>query len=531
MADPTWDDTEPAEAPPAWEDTVPVDTGPTAAPVTAATTGILNGGTLNFAPALGAFGKTAMDAISGVNGPLAGGDIDDLVDEYRNHRDKLKDDFAKAAAAHPKIALASNMIGGAATLSPLGKAAMTAPGLAATGATAGVGATDINSLEDIPTAAKNAAIGAGTSLAAGKVVQAAAPYVGKALAPVGNALKSAAGAVSDWVGDSAGDLAVKATGATGREADNFVEGTGRELLDKNIVNFGSSPADVAENAQAAIDTAEATKKGVIQKLPGTTVDRNTVLDYIRGKIAAFSGDESKTGLVKSLGNVASDIEAQIPGSATDVAAEDATDAALGSEVQLEKAEEIRGGFDKSAKWDSNTDAPTREANKIAANAYREAGENAISDADSELGVAYKAAKTTQHMMIPVQEAAARRAGVLAQSPLGGLGDVAAAAVEGAPGVVGRRMLGPRLASMAAVSADQLSKVVGATPGVFGKFAPVLQSAAQRGGASLGATDYILQQTNQEYRDQRNKVFQPDEDHQTILGGASVGGRSPAEGDQ
>jgi hypothetical protein len=484
------------------------DPTPGTSPVTAATTGAMNGATLNFAPALGALGKTAMDAITGVSGPLAGKDLDDLVDEYKSQRDQLKSEFAKAAAAHPSISTAANIAGGASTLGLAGPAAATTKGLAATGAISGLGATDINSAADIPAAVKNAAISGATMATVGTAAKAAAPIVGKVLAPVGNAVSKGMGAVSDWLSDSAGDLAVKATGATGKQAADFATGTGRELLDRGILKFGSTPATIAENSQAAIDAAEQTKSGIIDQLPDATVDRNTVLKYIQDKIEANAGNESQKGLVSQLQNKVADIQEQIPGTSTDIEAENSADAGPSSEVPISKAEEIRKGFDKSAKWDSNTDAPTRDANKIAANAYRTAGENAISDANPELGAQYKAAKTTQATLIPVQEAAAKRAGTLAQSPLGGLGDVAAAAVEGAPGVIGRRMIGPRIASMGAVSADQISNIVAKTPEVFGKFSEVLKTAAARGGSSLGATDYILQQSNPEYRQKRDEVFSP-----------------------
>src|SRR5262249_37850118 len=94
-----------------------------------------------------------------------------------------------------------------------------------------------------------------------------------------------------------------------------------------------------------------------------------------------------------------------------------------------------------------------------------------------------------------------------QSPFGGFGDFAAAA-SGLPAgprgsatmVVGRRLLAPRFASSGAVIADNLSDVVLKAPQLLGKFAKPLQDAAARGGNSLAATHFILQQTNPEYRE-------------------------------
>lgn len=47
--------------------------------------------------------------------------------------------------------------------------------------------------------------------------------------------------------------------------------------------------------------------------------------------------------------------------------------------------------------------------------------------------------------------------------------------------------------------NSLSEMVQSQPQIFGKFAPVLQSAAQRGPQGLAATHFILQQTQPEYQ--------------------------------
>src|SRR5690606_24409579 len=125
----------------------------------------------------------------------------------------------------------------------------------------------------------------------------------------------------------------------------------------------------------------------------------------------------------------------------------------------------------------------------------------------ELATKFGQAKKTYGMLSPVQEAAEKRAAQQAQSPLGGFGDIVAGGLGmGAGGPVGaakavalKRLVMPRTASSAAVISDNLSKVLKATPEVFGKFAKPLQEAAARGGNSLAATHFVLQQTQPEYR--------------------------------
>ena len=52
----------------------------------------------------------------------------------------------------------------------------------------------------------------------------------------------------------------------------------------------------------------------------------------------------------------------------------------------------------------------------------------------------------------------------------------------------------------------LNNLVTKTPEVLGKYAPALQQAAARGGTSLAATNYVLQQTDPEYRMQTKDYF-------------------------
>jgi len=126
---------------------------------------------------------------------------------------------------------------------------------------------------------------------------------------------------------------------------------------------------------------------------------------------------------------------------------------------------------------------------------------------------FKAAKSEYGMLAPVQEAAARRAGTLNQSPAGGLLDAARAAaggtVGGVPGMVassvGGKILAPRIANISAHSADFISKLIKTPPAMLGKFAPVIQNAAVRGQSAVAVTDWLLEQNNPEYRDMKSRL--------------------------
>ena len=323
--------------------------------------------------------------------------------------------------------------------------------------------------------------------------------------PVGGAAAGLAGLVKDGAADAADavsgglrgvakKLAIKATGATGKDAADFAPDIGDDLLD-NVVKFGSSPASIAKNAQAKIDAAEASKQALINgPLKDATVDRNNIYNALGNQITALSRDESKLGVVKQLQKIQDDV--------TTVGSES------GSELPLSQSEDVRRGFDKKAKWDSGSDADTTEANKIASNIYRQAGEDAATAVDPQYGAQFKAAKTLQSRLIPVQEAAEKRALQLQQSPHGGLLDIAAVsggaevgsrvgeAVAGDPGkVIGAavgggvgyaaKTLRPRYAAMGASLANNASQAVAAAPGAISAAAAPVSEVAARYAAIPG----------------------------------------------
>lgn len=91
---------------------------PATSPVTAATTGLANGASYGLAGKLAGVGKTAMDAITGTRGPLAGESLSDLGDDYAESRDSFKGDANKAAEAHPYVSGAANVAGALVPVAP-----------------------------------------------------------------------------------------------------------------------------------------------------------------------------------------------------------------------------------------------------------------------------------------------------------------------------------------------------------------------------------------------------------------------------
>ena len=69
-----------------------------------------------------------------------------------------------------------------------------------------------------------------------------------------------------------------------------------------------------------------------------------------------------------------------------------------------------------------------------------------------------------------------------------------------------KRIGLKVAMNAGNISKGLNNLVTKSPEAFGKFAPTLQQAAQRGGTSLAATNFVLQQTDEEYRDKLKDYF-------------------------
>ncbi len=549
-----------------WESHPEVTSAPAQNPgtskITTATTGLLDAGA-GVGQVAGALGTTALNGITGVSGPLAGGSLHDLVEDYRRNHEKLTSDFAKAAAAHPAISLASKMAGGGLALGAVGPAALSQEGMAATGAIAGLGnspndLTQINDPKVAAQAIQDASTGAATNLVAGSVL----------------------GGIQQGLKSGAGKLAEAATGATGIfRRNNFKPGTGNMLLESGTVGFGDSPGDIAQKAQAGIDAAQTQKMDILQNSPTPIMsDRNKMIAYLQSKISGMSGNEAQNGLKAQLEKRIEAIADEIPESTTQqtgfmqadkpvqlspaVHANDATfmnpstlkparyingsnvDQWAGlrgpevtpavemtpispkfegvpgdSTIPIAQAEQNRIAWDKKARWDGVSDSDALAANKETANAYRQTNEDAITAAggdDGAQGAAYKAAKTKQSMLIPVAEAAEKRASTLNQSPIGGLLDTSRSAagavvghqIGGVPGMVAGALTGisgraiaPRIPASAAVTADMLSKFLSPE---------AMSGIASRGPTAIAATDFILQQTSQAYRDHRNLTLNPED---------------------
>jgi hypothetical protein len=189
---------------------------------------------------------------------------------------------------------------------------------------------------------------------------------------------------------------------------------------------------------------------------GATVNQNNIVKSIEEKAAQLAEDPAQADTVKKLKSIVDNIISTGK-----------------DEVSAAAAETTKRNFNAGSKaWlNPGSDTATTEANKIAYRAYMQEVENTANKFNIDLGNTFKEAKQTFGLMKPIEEAAAKRATQLNQSPIGGLLDTTAAIggtmaggpMAGIAATVARRAIAPRIASSAAVSLDVISKALSDVP--------------------------------------------------------------------
>jgi hypothetical protein len=462
-----------------------------------------------------------------------------LKHAYIQARNKDRDVLKRESEDHPLISGAAELGGAVASpinkLIPAGVNGATAGAMI--GAVQGAGNSESDNLTDL---AKDTLIGTGVGAGAGALADKAAPAIGKLSNYVGSRL-----------GGAAESLAENATGATAKQAEKFRPGSGRELLDRKLVQFGDNAENIAGRVSGAVDDANALIDNSLKNLDakGVTASADNVVADLESQIAQMSKDPSKAGAVRKIKSIIEDIKATGE-----------------SNVPISAAEETKRGFRKAAgNW---MDPEAGQAGKQAYLSYMSEVENAAQAADPGLAKAFQEGKDTYGLLAPIKEATERRARQLNQSPIGGLGDLAAVGAGGAAGgplgaiagVVGKKVVAPRISSSAAVTLDKVSQsllnspqmlqLAQKNPAAFqelvhkleshavgaegplnnlfpkaadsdngeamtfedqnnksaflqkaqgSKYAQVLQNAANKGDDSLNAAHYVLAQRDPEYR--------------------------------
>jgi hypothetical protein len=156
-------------------------------------------------------------------------------------------------------------------------------------------------------------------------------------------------------------------------------------------------------------------------------------------------------------------------------------------VPISQAESIKRGFQNSANY--NSSPMDLSISKEAASVYQKAVEDAAVAADPKTADLFMAQKKAYGLLSPVEEAAAKRASTLNQSPHGGLLDtatmLAGEGIAGVPGAIAapiaRKAIATRIAPALATTANAAGNLIGSSPALIEGAAPAaFQAQPQRG---------------------------------------------------
>ncbi len=450
---------------------------------------------VDFAQGLFGESPTEMAAKAKAEGIDIGNIPSSREELYKQARDESRGEFSAAQQANPKSFGAGGLAGGL-LLPGLGAGAglgkIAAMG-AAQGAAYGAGASEE---EDMKGVALDALVGGGIGGAGGVAGKVGGDLLAKGIGKAGRAIGDLGGRLRG----SAEKLAVKATGATGKQAGEFADDAGRELLDRKLVRFMDTPSKIAGRVGDAADDA------------GRAIGK--VIDDLDSQGVMASVDNVAAGLQSQIDELA-----QVPGNERVIRQLQGELDNLyergDSLIPVSQSEKAKRAFQGQTNYASPEAEKT--ASGIVARGFKEESERAALEASPELASKLTEEKKLFGLLKPIQSASEKRANTLNQSPFGGLGDTAAAAVGASGGgpmaiaaAAGRRLVAPRLSSMMAVSTDAIANVARMAPEKLGKFAPVLQRAAERGSQAVAATNFMLQQSDPEYRAFLKKI-QDEED--------------------
>ncbi len=420
----------------------------------------------------------------------AKGDPKTFGELYKQHRDESRANYQAAEQANPKTFMAGQLGGGAATLLVPGLGAAEGAGLGATlgkaalqGGLTGLGSSEATNAGGL---AKDTAVGAG---------------IGGALGGVGYGLGKGLSALQS--GDAAENLAARAIGAErgtikSLGADDVKE-AGRYALDNGLLKGFPSTEEMASRNDALQSAAGKSMGDVYKTIDdagASTFNPLNVATKVEDKIGDFWRSPINRGETNQLENTLESILMRGD-----------------QNIPLQEAQTLKQELGKVANWKNNLNISDKE--RMARDAYgvvsgaiddateqgaKTVGKDGLTDALSSAKELFGNSKTAETLLT---NKLAREQG----NKIFGLTDTIAGAggfagggpVTAAATIAGKKALERYGTQAGALALNNISELLQKVPQAFGKYARVLTNAMQRGGTSLGATHYILQSSDPEYR--------------------------------
>lgn len=432
---------------------------------------------------------------------------------YQQARDESRAAYEAASQANP-ITYGTGQVAGAiapALLTGGGSVATSIGSLAAQGAAQGLGSSEADLTEgDVLGAAKDAAIGGTIGAVTGKAGQMLSKI------PVGKMFGKAA----DYADEVAETSAAKALGAGKKEFLpqnlNRTREMGRTALQEKVVTPLASTDEMFSRAQVIKDAGASKMNKVYSQIDEAGATSFNPLDTaveIENKL----NPTYRTAINKSeWGQLENTIESILQRGENNIPMREAQ--VLKEEIGAVAFPKGKMPIDPSPKQQMAQDAYKIISSKIDDAAEAGAEKLGIDDLKGLLQTGKKEFSQGKKMSdLLGNKMAKEEAG-------GGLYDKINTAVDATLGLAtpftggtslkalaakkGMEQVAKKQNQLTAWSADKISNILKTSPDYFGRFTPSLQAAAQRGGTSLAATHFLLQQTEPEYS---QKILEGSED--------------------
>ncbi len=507
MSEPKWEDTIEiqAEDAPSWDDTQEIEKD---SALESVGRGLLQGGTLGFA-------DEAYGALAGLyDVATTDKELKDLKELYKKNRDEVRAANAKSKSDNPTAynaseiggAIATSFIPGVAAAKGASVANIAARG-ALEGAAYGLGNSEAESLKGL---AKDTALGGAFGGAGGAAGAAIGKGVSKGATAVRNKLLRSK--LLQKIGDKSDDAALyfggKALGADKARINKIgadkVRDVTRYAIDEGIIAPPSLTANSTEslmsrNRKALSEAGESI--GDIYK----TIDDKA--------LSSFDPTVVKTQTEEALGGFYNSPLNRSARNQYENTLEAIASRGEGN-IPLKVAQELKEELGRAANWKnklvvSEKEQLARDAYGIVNKALEEATDSgADSLGDASLKEVYKKAKKAYGYNKTIEELLDNKEAREQGNNFFGLGDLvtgaggfAAMGPIGTAKAIAAKKVGERVFSPAnnALVFDKLTKAIRSAPTKLGKYAPVLQNASRRGGKALASASFVLQQTDQDYR--------------------------------
>jgi hypothetical protein len=505
------------------------------------------GASLGYADELTGAGEAGLDVLTGKS------DLSDVGSAYSKHRDESRQAYDAAQKANPLTYGAGQVGGGLATALVPGLGEMNLLKLGALGAVQAVGDSKADNVGDL---AKDAAIGGVTGAAAGKALEVASPYIGKALGGVGNftdgalakigkigasvdegvtqrylanpdAVKNALPKddVATWIMGEDGPLSQLKNHVSDLDSHAWSLLSNEPSMDKkDVLNVGQ---DLVNNVLGGKNNSIMRTGGVgasAEKLRAinskleeissaygdqlSESDLKSIIQDLQKQAFGYEGNPKYTAQaegIRQLGGIYNDaLKKMNPlyGQAMEPVAE-ATDK-LNQLQKIFVNKQDPDGLDKTLNaikgWNSKSDVSNMKQSVGFLDQKLGTGLGDMMQATHDSGQFLKT-DTNGYRKTVLGSVLGGGAGFAVGGPLGatvgsGAGALVAHSLDKNAGVVFQKMLDGRLAA-----GDALSQVGQR----LGPYAKVLADAAQRGPQAVTATHFLLSQRDPKYRDMVKKL--------------------------